>query len=180
MSTRNAVDYVLRQMGPRYGLAFIEHDGMIALNGDGPGLMYRAYKTGGTPQDAVRNTLPPTLTNEQMVDAVDTSLAVVAAMLSPRKQQTVATGTFRVYFNRSQAAPLVWCCALIVNAVNAMEGPVPSYEIAVADVVIDAPCRTVYAPKPTPDHEDGKPSAWIEVDGVLTIAGGVATIARAA
>ncbi len=85
------------------------------------------------------------------------------------------TGTWLVYFNRHQAAPLVWCCALA----GYTGGPFAVLEIAVADVLINAPCRTVYAPKSTPDDEDGKPSAWIEVDGVLTITGGVATIARA-
>ena len=86
-------------------------------------------------------------------------------------------GTWLVYFNRAQAAPLVWCCALVNHTGG--DSPNPWIEIAVADVLINAPCRTVYAPKSTPDDEDGKPSAWIEVDGVLTIAGGVATIARA-
>lgn len=89
---------------------------------------------------------------------------------------TVA-GFFRVYFNRYQAAPLVWCIALV----DARGGDRPelAFEVAVADLTISAPVRTVYAPKATPDDEDGKPSAWLEVTGVLTIAGGVATIAAA-
>lgn len=68
-------------------------------------------------------------------------------------------GTFRVYFNRHQAAPLVWC--IMAAAGN--------LELAVAAIEIDASTRTVYRPKATPDDEDGLPSAWLEVDGVLEV-----------
>ncbi len=77
-------------------------------------------------------------------------------------------GTFRIYFNRHLAAPLVWCIAT------------DHYEIAVASVLLDAPARTVYAPKATDDHEDGKPSAWQEVTGVLVIDSAGPRITRAA
>lgn len=68
-------------------------------------------------------------------------------------------GRFRVYFNRHQAAPLVWC----VRSENG------NFELAVAQVDIAAPTRTVYRPKDTPDDEDGMPSAWLEVDGVVNV-----------
>ena len=79
----------------------------------------------------------------------------------------IATGTFRVYFNRHGAAPLVWCVAT------------DDFEIAVPAVFINAPISTVYRPKATPDDEDGKPSAWLEVSGTLTINGALASIERA-
>ena len=78
-----------------------------------------------------------------------------------------ATGRFRLHFNRHGAAPLVWCVAT------------DGWELAVSSVVVMAPLRTVYRPKETPDDDDGKPSAWLEVDGVLTVAGSVATIREA-
>jgi hypothetical protein len=66
-------------------------------------------------------------------------------------------GRWRVYFNRHQAAPLVWCVAS------------DHFEFAVADLVIEVPVRTVYQPKAMPDDEDGKPSAWLEFEGTLLI-----------
>jgi hypothetical protein len=76
-------------------------------------------------------------------------------------------GTFRVHFNRHGAAPLVWCVAT------------DEWELAIASIAIDgAEIRTVYQPKTTPDDEDGKPSAWLEVTGVLTVVGGEARITR--
>lgn len=77
----------------------------------------------------------------------------------PVRRSFALAGTFRVYFNRHQAAPLVWC-------VLSERG---NFEMAVAALEIDAPTRTVYRPKVTPDDEDGKPSAWLEVDGVLAV-----------
>lgn len=74
------------------------------------------------------------------------------------------TGAFRVYFNRHQAAPLVWCVAS------------EDWELAVAAVAIEAPVSTIYKPKATPDEEDGRPSAWLEVTGTLTIEGRIARI----
>jgi len=81
----------------------------------------------------------------------------------PIRQPLRLTGMFRIYFNRHQASPLVWCIAL-----EGEDGP--AFEIAVAEVVITAgAARTVYAPKAAPDDDDGRPSAWLEVDGVLRI-----------
>jgi hypothetical protein len=66
-------------------------------------------------------------------------------------------GTFRVHFNRHGAAPLIWCIAT------------DTFELAVADFEITTPLRPVFRPKATPDDEDGKPSAWLETTGTLTI-----------
>jgi hypothetical protein len=77
-----------------------------------------------------------------------------------------AFGIFRVYFNRHQAAPLVWCVA-------ADHG---GWEIAVQHVVFRAPARTAYTPKPEKDEDDGKPSAFVEVYGRLEVEGSIATI----
>ena len=77
------------------------------------------------------------------------------------------TGKFRIYFNRHGAAPLMWC-------VSPEDG---SWEIAVRDVQIATLADTVYKPKATADEDDGKPSAWIAVEGQLTVLmGGFATI----
>lgn len=75
-------------------------------------------------------------------------------------------GAFRVYFNRHGAAPLVWCVAPLAGG----------WEIAVAHVVLKAPARTSYTPKPEKDEDDGKPSAVIEVYGRFELAGSIATI----
>jgi hypothetical protein len=116
------------------------------------------------------------------------------------------TGRFRVYFNRHGAAPLVWCVAPVpgdpqartaavlaaaqIGAITADDarqrmaapGPEPCFEIAVRDIVFDGVrVTTTFRAKPTPDDEDGRPSAWLEADGVLTIGdNGVAVIERAA
>lgn len=79
------------------------------------------------------------------------------------------TGIFRAYFNRHQAAPLVWCVAFL-------RGDTLVWEIAVAHVVFRAPARTAYAPKPTDDADDGTPSAYLETYGRLAIEGSIATI----
>jgi hypothetical protein len=79
------------------------------------------------------------------------------------------SGTFRVHFNRHGAAPLVWCVAT------------DEWELAIASIAIaGVDVRTVYRPKATPDDEDGKPSAWLEVTGVLAVVGGEARITRGA
>jgi hypothetical protein len=78
----------------------------------------------------------------------------------------IAIGRFRVYFNRHGAAPLVWCVAT------------DHWELAVAAVDIRAPVLTVYIPKATPDHEDGRPSAWLEVTGALHVVASCARIER--
>ncbi len=95
---------------------------------------------------------------------------------APVQQSIAVAGTFRVYFNRHQAAPLVWC----VTLQGAKPDDLPLLEIAVTEVVIASSthiARTVYAPKSTPDDEDGKPSAWIQVWGVLRIDAG-SSVAR--
>ncbi len=88
----------------------------------------------------------------------------------PRQFGLRAPGCYRLYFNRHGAAPLVWCVA--------PDGG--GWELAVKSVEITAPCATVYTAKPTPDDEDGQPSAWIRVEGVLTVdADGHATVGPA-
>ncbi len=67
------------------------------------------------------------------------------------------TGKMRLHFNRMGAAPLVWCVST------------DNWEIAVAGIACSAPVHAVYQPKPVADDEDGKPSAWFEVYGQLTI-----------
>lgn len=69
------------------------------------------------------------------------------------------TGRFRLYFNRHGAAPLSWCIAPESGA----------WEMAVRSVAITVPAETVYAPKSEPDEEDGRPSAWIAVEGRLEV-----------
>lgn len=76
-------------------------------------------------------------------------------------------GTFRIYFNRAGAAPLVWCVAT------------DEWELAVAAVSIRTAAGTRYQPKATPDSDDGKPSAWIVASGVLTLNGSEAVITGA-
>jgi hypothetical protein len=74
------------------------------------------------------------------------------------------TGPMRLHFNRHGAAPLVWSVAT------------DDWEIAVSTVIVHASMRTVYMPKATPDDEDGKASAWLEVVGRLRVDGSLATI----
>lgn len=76
----------------------------------------------------------------------------------------IFVGKFRVYFNRHNAAPLVWCVAT------------DNWEIAVAGIAIRAEVRTVYEPKATADEDGGKPSAWLEVEGELEVVKNVAYI----
>lgn len=76
----------------------------------------------------------------------------------------MSIGLFRIYFNRHGAAPLVWCVAT------------DDFELAVSDLEIAAPVRARYVPKQTPDDEDGKPSAWLECSGTLTLRGSTAVI----
>lgn len=74
------------------------------------------------------------------------------------------TGIFRVHFNRHGAAPLVWCVVPLDAART------PACELAVRSVTFrGVDVRTVYAPKATPDDEDGKPSAWMECAGKVTV-----------
>lgn len=76
------------------------------------------------------------------------------------------SGTFRVYFNRHGAAPLLWCVA---PSPNTNAGAWPRWEIAVRLVSFASGCSTGYSGKATPDDEDGRPSAWLEGCGTLTI-----------
>lgn len=74
-------------------------------------------------------------------------------------------GKFRLHFNRHGAAPLVWCVAT------------DAWELAVSEIrVLGATVKSVYRSKDTPDDEDGKPSAWLEVAGHLHVEGSIATI----
>lgn len=79
-------------------------------------------------------------------------------------------GRWRVYFNKHGRADLPWCIA--------PDGG--GWELAVPSVLITTDATTAYQPKATPDDEDGRPSAWIAVEGVLTVAGGRASIAASA
>lgn len=76
------------------------------------------------------------------------------------------TGRFRLHYNRASAAPLVWCVAT------------DDFELAVKSITCTVPMRSVFHVKATPDDEDGKPSAWFEVEGELVVKDGNATIAR--
>lgn len=73
-------------------------------------------------------------------------------------------GRMRIFFNRHGAAPLVWCVAT------------DNWELAVAGVAIRGEVTAGYRPKASPDDEDGKPSAWLNVDGQLEVVGNVAYI----
>ncbi len=68
-------------------------------------------------------------------------------------------GKWRVYFNRHGAAPLMWCVSPVAGG----------WELAIASIGINVHAMTVYRPKPIADEDDGKPSAWIEAQGQLTI-----------
>lgn len=84
-------------------------------------------------------------------------------------------GLWRIYFNRLQAAPLVWCVALVD-----WRGGDVAWELAVAHVEWRVPGKTVHRPKPVADDEDGMPSAWVECEGRLELgADGVARIVQA-
>jgi hypothetical protein len=85
-------------------------------------------------------------------------------------QSFALSGSWRVYFNRDGAADKPWC-------VSPVDG---RWEVCVNSVGISAVAETVYQPKATADSDDGKPSAWIAVDGCLTVhASGHATIGDA-
>lgn len=72
----------------------------------------------------------------------------------------VATGWFRIYFNKHGAAPLMWCISPAATS---------GWEIAVPSIVCHTTVETRYVRKLTPDEDDGKPSAWLETFGELTI-----------
>ena len=80
-------------------------------------------------------------------------------------------GRFAVYFNRHQAAPLVWCIALISGVDVVWEISVPS--LVISGVVVS----TKYAPPEGPDDETGLPSAIMVCSGLLSVnSSGHATI----
>jgi hypothetical protein len=79
----------------------------------------------------------------------------------------LGVGAWRLYFNRHGAVGLPWCVAPDSGG----------WELAVSGIDVQVPSETVFAPKATPDDEDGRPSAWIACAGRLTITAGVAAIA---
>lgn len=77
------------------------------------------------------------------------------------------TGLMRIYFNRHQAAPLVWC--IMPDSED--------WELAVAAVHFEGiSVCSIYTPKETDDAEDGKPSGWFQCYGTLTFEGMTAVI----
>lgn len=87
---------------------------------------------------------------------------------APVRQSLTIAGRFRVYFAAHQYAPLVWSIATTGGGAARWGDDAMGFEIAVAELEITSgKVRTMYRPKATPDHEDGMPSAWIEVDGTL-------------
>lgn len=70
--------------------------------------------------------------------------------------------TYRVYFNRAGAAPLMWCVSPVNNFGAA-------WELCVQSVLIHVPSSTQYVPKATADEDDGLPSAWVEATGSLYV-----------
>jgi hypothetical protein len=66
---------------------------------------------------------------------------------------------WRIYFNRHGAAPLMWC-------VSDVHG---TFEICVPRVHIDVPSWFVYRAKESADDDDGRPSGWVECEGVLEL-----------
>lgn len=104
-----------------------------------------------------------TCTNHRMagirlIDPRAPSEAAAPAPL-PAGQSFAVIGRWRVYFNRHGAVGRPWCIAPEVGG----------WEVAVSSVGISTVAETVYRAKATPDDEDGRPSAWIAVDGYLTV-----------
>lgn len=90
-------------------------------------------------------------------------------MSSNRSPIEGVEGSWRLYFNRHGAADMPWCVAPDAGG----------WEIAVRTVMLHVGSIARYEPKATPDHEDGKPSAWIGCSGWLTVsADGSAYIGR--
>lgn len=86
----------------------------------------------------------------------------------PIRQAITVTGPWRVYFHRLNPDGLPWCVSPDAGG----------WEIAVRHVDILVRCETIHRPKAKPDDEDGRPSAWIAAEGLLTInEHGTATIA---
>lgn len=91
--------------------------------------------------------------------AVASSVMALERPDAPSWPVIAIRGTWRIYFHRLNPDGLPWCVAL--------EGG--GWEMTVRDVQITTASRTVYRPKATPDDEDGRPSAWIEAAGLLTV-----------
>lgn len=72
--------------------------------------------------------------------------------------------TWRFYFNRHQAAPLVWCVA--AEGIKACR---IEFEVAVAVVVCHSPMQSCYCVDEPASDETGKPVAWFEAYGTLTL-----------
>ena len=83
------------------------------------------------------------------------------------------TGYFWIYFNRHQAAPLVWSIGLM-GTVSFGNGK-PKWEIAVKSILIEVPCGAIYAPRVNTQgavlhsEDDGIPSAYMECRGKLMV-----------
>lgn len=88
-----------------------------------------------------------------------TPVTTPPAVLLPG-QSFALVGRWRVYFNKHGRADLPWCVA--------PEGG--GWELAVPAVLIATEAETTHQPKATPDDEDGRPSAWIAVEGKLVVA----------
>lgn len=101
--------------------------------------------------------LPPETAIADMARKIHATGGTPSAL--PIGQSFALTGRWRVYFNRHGAAGRPWCIAPEVGG----------WEVAVSSVGISTVAETVYHPKATPDDEDGRPSAWIAVDGHLTV-----------
>lgn len=85
------------------------------------------------------------------------------------------TGLFRLSFNRAGAAPLVWSIAPLD------ENGMPICDIAVRMIgMAGVYVVTEYAPKETPDDEDGRPSAYLITRGTLTVDESGAALIKAA
>lgn len=169
--TVQGVDFVLRRLAARGCVNLVETDGRAASR-ESDGIRFRVHD--GRPGGGMRTAdgfVPIGWIDrggERLVEGVGLAFALAVAELGGGPPPAMAhRGTFRVHFNRHGAAPLVWCVAT------------DEWELAIASVTVDGvELRTVYRPKATPDDEDGKPSAWLEVTGVLTIAGAEARITR--
>lgn len=77
----------------------------------------------------------------------------------------VCRGVWHIYFSQIRPGRFAWCVSPDDYA----------REIAVRDVRITAPATTTHRTKA--DDDDGRPSAWIRVEGLLTVgADGAVTI----
>lgn len=72
--------------------------------------------------------------------------------------------TWRIYFNRHQAAPLVWCVAA-----QADQSSKVMFEVAVSALGCTAGIVSAYEPDSGPSDDTGRPVAWFEAYGELTV-----------